>query len=148
MRQADGVWISATPSQNVRYVAGSSPGSDTLGVGIHDATTNSNISTFVVATTLYAAPVVTAASNITLRQGQSISASSLIASISNPSGDDILDYIYEDLGGGSGYFTLNGVKQPDNTPIHAFASDNVQYVGGSSPGTDTLKVGIFDVDDW
>ena len=114
-------------------------------MGIHDATTNSNISTFVVATTLYAAPVVTAASNITLRQGQSISASSLIASISNPSGDDILDYIYEDLGGGSGYFTLNGVKQPDNTPIHAFASDTVQYVGGSSPGTDTLKVGIFDV---
>jgi V8-like Glu-specific endopeptidase len=53
-----------------------------------------------------AAPVVTAVTSGTLATGQSISASSLIASISNPNGDDITNAIYEDLGGGSGYFTV------------------------------------------
>jgi hypothetical protein len=112
VRQADGVWISAAPSENVQYVAGASPGSDTLGVGIYDATTNSNISASVIATTIHAAPVVTAVPNVSLAEGQSISASSLFASISNPSGDDILEDIYEDFGGGSGYFTVDGLKYP------------------------------------
>jgi hypothetical protein len=143
VRQSDNVWISATPSDNVQYVAGSSPGSDTLGVGIHDATTDSDISTSVVATTIHAPPVVIAVLNVSLGEGQSIPVSS-IASISNPSGDDILEVIYEDFGGGSGYFTLNGLKYPDNTPLDASPSEDVEYVGGSSPGSDTLSLGIFD----
>jgi hypothetical protein len=144
VRQADGVWISATPSENVQYVAGASPGSDTLGVGIHDATTNSNISTSVVATSIHAAPMVTAVPNISLGEDQSIPASSLM-SISNPSGDDILENIYEDLGGGSGYFTVDGLKYSNGIPIYAVPSEDVQYVGGSSPGSDTLSVGIYDL---
>ncbi len=144
VRQADNVWISAAPSENVQYVAGSSPGSDTLGVGIHDATTNSDFSTSIVVTTVHAAPVVTAVPNISLGENLSIPVSS-IASIFNPSGDDILENIYEDFGGGSGYFTLNGLKYPDSTPLYALPSDDVEYVGGSSPGTDTLTVGIFDL---
>jgi V8-like Glu-specific endopeptidase len=145
VRQADGVWISAALSENVQYVAGASPGSDTLGVGIYDATTNSNISASVIATTIHAAPVVTAVPNVSLAEGQSISASSLFASISNPSGDDILEDIYEDFGGGSGYFTVDGLKYPDSIPIYATPSTEVQYVGGSSPSSDTLSVGIYDL---
>jgi hypothetical protein len=90
------------------------------------------------------APVVTAVPNASLVVGQSISASSLIASISNPSGDDITNDIYEDLGGGSGYFTVNGVRQADGVWISAALSENVQYVAGASPGSDTLGVGIYD----
>ena len=144
VRQPDDVWIDATPSENVQYVAGSLPGSDTLGVGIYDATTNSNFSTSLVATTIHVAPVVTAVPSISINEGQSIAASSLM-SISNPSGDDILDDVYEDLGGGSGYFTVDGVKWTDGIPIYATPSENVQYVGGSSPGSDTLTVGIYDL---
>jgi hypothetical protein len=143
VRQPDGVWISATPSKNVQYAAGSTPGSDTLGVGIVDATTNSDFSTSVVATTIHVPPVVTAVPNLSLGENQSIPVSS-IASIANPSGDDILEDIYEDLGGGSGYFTLNGLKYADNIPLDALPTDDVEYVGGSSPGSDTLTVGIFD----
>jgi V8-like Glu-specific endopeptidase len=90
------------------------------------------------------APVVTAVSDVSLAEGQVISASSLIASISNPSGDDITEDIYEDDGGGSGYFTVNGVRQADDVPIYADSSADVQYVAGSSPGSDTLSVGIYD----
>jgi hypothetical protein len=98
VRQPDGVWISAAPSESVQYVAGASPGSDTLGVGIFDATTNSNISTSVVATTVHAAPVVTAVPNVSL-----------------------------------------------SIPVYAAPSTEVQYVGGSSPSSDTLSVGIYDL---
>jgi hypothetical protein len=90
------------------------------------------------------APLVTAVSNVSLLDGQSISASSLIASISNPSGDDI-ENIYEDVGGGNGYFTVNGVRQADGVWISAAPSNDVQYVAGSSPGSDTLSVGIHDL---
>ncbi len=94
--------------------------------------------------TTHTAPVVTAASNVSLAEGQAIAASSLIASVSNPSGDDITEDLYEDAGGGSGYFTVNGVRQADSVWIYANASQNVQYVGGSSSGSDTLSVGIYD----
>ena len=94
--------------------------------------------------TTHIAPVVTAVSNVSLAEGQAIPASSLIASVSNPSGDDITEDLYEDAGGGSGYFTVNGVRQADGVWIYANASQNVQYVGGSSPGSDTLSVGIYD----
>ena len=90
------------------------------------------------------APVVTAVANVSLVENQSIPASSLIASISNPSGDAIAEYIYEDAGGGSGYFTLNGVRQADGVWIYAAPSADVQYVGGSSPGSDALAAGIYD----
>jgi V8-like Glu-specific endopeptidase len=88
-------------------------------------------------------PVVTAVSNISLREGQSIAASSLIVSISNPSGDAITA-IYEDEGGGTGYFTVNGVRQADGVWIAAGSGDDVQYVAGSVPGSDTLGVGLYD----
>ena len=90
------------------------------------------------------APVVTAVPSVSLVEDQSIPASSLIASISNPSGDDITEYIYEDAGGGSGYFTLNGLRYPDGEWISGVLSADVQYVGGSSPGSDALNVGIYD----
>ena len=94
--------------------------------------------------TTHIAPVVTAGSNVSLAEGQAIPASSLIASVSNPSGDDVTENLYEDAGGGSGYFTVNGVRQADSVWIYANASQNVQYVGGSSPGSDTLSVEIYD----
>jgi hypothetical protein len=90
------------------------------------------------------APSVTAVSNVSLREGQSIPASSLIASISNPRGDTITADLYVDLGGGSGYFTVNGVRQADGVWFSASPSADVEYVGGSSPGSDTLEVGIYD----
>ena len=87
---------------------------------------------------------VAAVSNVSLREGQSIPASSLIASIANPRGDSITEDLYADLGGGSGYFTVNGVRQADGAWFSASPSADVEYVGGSSPGSDTLEVGVYD----
>jgi FG-GAP-like repeat len=92
----------------------------------------------------YIAPTVAALANLSLREGQSISASSLIVSLLNPSGDAITEDLYVDLGGGSGYFTVNGVRQADGVWFSASPSADVEYVGGSSPGRDTLEVGIYD----
>jgi hypothetical protein len=89
-------------------------------------------------------PSVTAVSNVSLREGQSIPASSLFASVSDPNGDNITAEIFRDAGGGSGYFTVNGAPQPDGVWIYATPSEDVQYVGGSWPGSDTLSVGIYD----
>jgi VCBS repeat protein len=86
---------------------------------------------------------VTAVSSVSLREGQSVPASSLL-SISNPGGDPITEDLYADLGGGSGYFTVNGVRQADGVWFSASPSADVEYVGGSSPGSDTLEVGIHD----
>ena len=86
----------------------------------------------------------TAVPSVSIGEGQSIAASSLIASVSNPNGDAITEDIYQDLGGGSGYFTVNGAKQPDSVWIDATPSEDVQYVAGSSPGSDTLGVGVDD----
>jgi Tryptophan-rich Synechocystis species C-terminal domain len=67
-------------------------------------------------------------------------------SVSNPPGDTLTQYVFKDEGGGNGYFSVNGVAQPDNTVISVSTANlsTVQYVGGPSPATDTLQVGVYD----
>jgi VCBS repeat-containing protein len=151
VRQPDGQWIYPPSSSSVvKYVGGSAPGSDTLEVGVYDYTTNSyyTSSTTVAATTTTAphvAPTVFAVSSVSVPENQSIAASSLISSITNPSNDSITLDIFKDDGGGTGYFTVDGVRQPDRQWIYPPSSSSVvKYVGGSSPGTDTLEVGVYD----
>ena len=56
-------------------------------------------------------------SSFTVAAQQSVAASSFFT-ISNPSGDSITQYSFEDTGGGSGYFTLAGTAEPDGQVIH------------------------------
>ena len=76
--------------------------------------------------------------------GQAIDPSTLIVNISNPQNHPTGPEMFIDNGGGSGYLTLNGVAQPDGQWITAASGDVVQYVGGSSSGTDTLQIAIYD----
>jgi hypothetical protein len=89
-------------------------------------------------------PTINVNSNITIGENQSITPVSLITSISNPSDDSITQEGFLDQGGGSGHFAVNGVAQPDGTWIYPTNPNSVAYVGGTSPGTDTLEVGIYD----
>jgi len=76
--------------------------------------------------------------------GQAVSVANDL-SISNPSGDSLTTYWIEDLGGGTGHLTVGGVAEPNNTWIQATSKwGNVQYVGGSSLGSDNLEVRVFD----
>ncbi|HEX4052940.1 MAG TPA: Ig-like domain-containing protein, partial [Tepidisphaeraceae bacterium] len=115
----------------------------------HDTDTAGNIGTSTAVTytlNTQVTPTITAVSSVSVAEGQAITASSLVASVSNPNADTITPtiYIYEDEGGGSGYFTVNGVRQADGQWFYPLATDTVQYVGGSSPGTDSLEVGLYD----
>ena len=87
---------------------------------------------------------VSTVADVSVQAGQSIAASSLITSISNPHHDSITEYLYLDNGGGSGYFTVNGVHQPDGEWIYTSGSETVDYVGGASPGSDSVEVGVYD----
>jgi len=50
-----------------------------------------------------------------------------------------------DLGRGSGHLTVGGVSKPDGRWVQATSNwSNVQYVGGSAPGTDQLEVAVYD----
>ena len=84
--------------------------------------------------------------NVLVAENTSIPASSLITSISNPSGDSIADYAFWDGGTGNGHFTVNGTIQPDGQWIVVNASNlsSIQYVGGASPGSEQLFVDVYD----
>ena len=122
--------------------AGLSGQSSAFTYSVKDAAGNTTPGSATLAIAAHVAPTVTAVQGVSIAEGHVIPATSLIASVNNPSGDRITQDIFMDHGGGSGYFTVNGVRQGDNTWIYPNSSDNVQYVGGSSPGADVLQVGI------
>ncbi len=147
--EPDDYWVDVSTGSlsSVQYVGGSSPGSEPLYVDVYDATTGTwSVSSSLTATTTasHVAPTVTAVASVTVTENEAIAASSLISSITNPSNDSITLDIFKDDGGGSGYFTVNGVHQLDGSWIYPNPGDTVDYVGGPSPGTDTLEVGIYD----
>jgi hypothetical protein len=86
------------------------------------------------------------AQNVNVAVNASIGAGQLIASIPNPLGDSITEYGFWDGGTGNGHFALNGVAQPDGQWINVAASTvgAMQYVGGSSPGSETLYIDVYD----
>lgn len=134
---------------NAQYVGGSSPSSETLYVSVYDYTTNSysNFSP-LTATTTAATHVVPSVSvhDVSVAAGTSIAASSLVTSVSNPSGDSITQYVFYDAGGGGGHFTVGGVVQSAGQNIYVDLSNlsNALYVGGPSPGSETLYVAVYD----
>jgi hypothetical protein len=148
--QPDGQWIvvSASNLSSIQYVGGASPGSESLYVAAYDATagTWSNFSTLTATTVLPTTTITVNVQNVSVAENTSIAASSLIASVSNPSGDNITFYEFWDGGTGNGHFTVNGVIQPDGQWIVVSASNlsSIQYVGGVSPGSESLYVAAYD----
>jgi hypothetical protein len=144
--EADGQWFQAASNwSNVQYVGGSSAGTDQLEVAAYDAASGSFVysSRFNATTISHANPTITAQSfSVSPNQADSI-ASDL--SVSNPSGDNLTAYWVEDLGGGSGYIKVGGVREADRQWFQATGNwSNVQYVGGSSAGADQLEVAAYD----
>ena len=88
-------------------------------------------------------PTITA-TNFSVSANQSVGISSDLT-VSNPSGDKLTIYRVIDGGHGTGHLTVGGTVEPDGQWIVASANwSNVQYVGGSSAGTDALKVEAYD----
>jgi hypothetical protein len=146
--EPDGQWfyVAASNLGNVAYVGGSSPGTDTLLIEVYDATTSTWSAYSPLAVNTYDIPPTVNVQNVAVAENTAIPVSSLITSISNPSNDSISEFAFYDAGGGNGHFTVNGATEPDGQWIYVSANDlsNVDYVGGSSPGSDTLYVMAYD----
>jgi hypothetical protein len=96
------------------------------------------------------APTVTAYdTNVTMNAGNSVSASSLFRAY-DANGDAIRNYWFYDNNNnsGSGYFTVNGVKQTGSIYVTASQLNTVRYVAGSQASTDGIFVQAYDGKAW
>lgn len=93
------------------------------------------------------APAVSVAGqNFKILESHAVELASYI-SLSDPRGDAITQYSFYHAGGTSnGYLMVNGVAQRAGQWITVGASElsSVQYVGGSSPGRQSLHVEVYD----
>ena len=118
-----------------------------LGVLGFDVTSTPTLPTPDITPTPTAAgtlPTVTV-KNVSVPEGTAIGVLSFITSVTVASGDSIASYAFYD-GGSSGHFAIDGVAQPDNQWVYVLDTQlNItDYVGGSSPGSETLFVDAFD----
>ena len=137
--------VSAGNLSSVQYVGGFSAGTDTLIVDAYDATAAAWMPSVSVNAVSTAPSASVSVSSFTVFLHQAVAASTFF-SIANPNGDSITQYSFEDSGGGSGYFTVGGSVEPNGQAFTVSAANlsSVQYVGGSSAGTDTLTVDAYD----
>ena len=151
MRQVDDTWITvnAADLSQLLYVGGVSPGSESVDVAAWDGYNWSYFQTATVTTNAVSLPVITV-QNESVDENASISAASLIASVSDPNGYAITYYDFRDDGGTGGYFALNGVKQADNVFITVTAANlsQLRYVGGTTPGNELVDVAAWDGYNW
>lgn len=144
--QPDNTWInvSAADLPKLSYVAGSSAGSEVVDVEVYDGQW-SQYSSATVTTQAPPLPVVIAL-NQTVTANTSISAASLIAWTYDPNNYAITSYAFRDDGGSGGHLVLNGVVESDNTWITVSAADlsKLSYVAGSSAGSESVDVAVYD----
>ncbi len=144
----DGQWaiVDADSLANVVYHAGATPGTDTIQASVNDATLATWLPDTTFSMTTNVEPVVTLKS-FAAQEGASVSIAPLVG-VSNPSRDGITEYGFEDLGT-NGHFTVDygvAVAEPNAHWFYVPAWDlaAVQYVGGSTTGSDQVQVVAFD----
>jgi hypothetical protein len=147
VKLGDDQWIYVTAAQlaQLKYVAGAGAGTETIGVAAYDGTWSSVYATTVTtAAATQKPPTVTAASQ-SLYEGQSVTASSLIASTSDPNGKQITEYAFMDSGT-DGHLVYNGTTLTAGTWYDFTAAQlaTLTYVPGSAVGTDKVSIEVSD----
>ncbi len=150
--QASGGWITVSASNlaSLSYVGGAAPGSETVDVAAWDGVNWSYYQTATVTTQGPALPVVVAQAQ-TVQSNGLILAATLIGSVSDPNGYAITSYDFrDDGGGGGGHFSLSGVTQAAGGWISVSAANlsQLQFVGGTAPGSETVDVAAWDGVNW
>ena len=114
-----------------------------------DVTWTVNDGTFSNSTTseitIDRAPVATVA-NITLNPNGMTAAASTMVTASDPDGDPITTYAFQDTG--NGHFILNGAVEPNNQEIDVTAAQLSQLTYQGTGGTDTAEVRVSDGTSW
>jgi hypothetical protein len=145
VKQADGKWLILTASQlaNLKYFAGPGAGSETIWIEAYDGRQwSAQYSTTATTIASQPAPVpVVAAKSQALAAGQSVTASSLIASASVSGGGTITEYAIMDSGS-DGHLFYNGVALTAGTWYDFTLAQlaQVSYVAGSAAGTDKVSI--------
>ncbi len=151
VKQANGTWtaVSASNLSALTYVGAPSAGSEKIDVAAWDSVAWSNYQTATATTAASSAPVVKA-QNQSVAANASIQASTLIGSVTDPNDYTITNYQFRDDDNDGGYFSLNGVKQADNSWISVSASNlaNLTYVGAPSAGSETIDFEVYDGHSW
>ena len=148
------VVVDAVDLGSVRFVGGSSAATDTVIITVDDgfgwATTPSGYPTGTITTTVVpnTPPTVTVI-NTSIGNGQAVAAASLFTA-SDPDGDAFTRYAFKDLSAGGGFFTLNGsqIAADSFLVVDAAQLSQVQFVGGSSGGTDNIIITADDGEVW
>jgi hypothetical protein len=144
---AAGQWGVASNLGAVNYVGGSSAGSETLFFSASDGQGWSNSVTVTATTTANHVPVVSA-HDTSLAAGHSIAAASMITSVTDQDNDAITQYAFYDAGGAGGHFVINGQTLAAGQWGVASSLAAVSYVGGASPGSETLFISASDGVGW
>ncbi len=86
----------------------------------------------------------------TLSEGQTISGSSFVNSISDSAKRSITEYSIYDSGADGGHFVLNGVKLSDGAwhTLTTAQFAELQYVAGANAGSETISIQAFDGSQW
>jgi hypothetical protein len=86
----------------------------------------------------------------TLSEGQTISGSSFVSSVTDSGRRSITQYSVYDSGADGGYFLLNGVKLSNKAwhTLTAAQFAQLQYVAGSSAGSETISIKAYDGAQW
>lgn len=144
--------VAAEDLANIRYHAGTSIGMETLRFRANDGIFNSNVGR---ATAYSVNPNVTrpvmAASNITRVSHESIRVSTFFSG-SDPDGWPAVRMKFRDQNArsNSGYFVLDGIRQPSNSWFYVKAQDfeKLYYYTGTSKTSENLLGRYFDGASW
>ncbi|MEQ8958004.1 MAG: hypothetical protein RLP02_08790, partial [Coleofasciculus sp. C2-GNP5-27] len=157
VRQSGSIYVNASQLKDMQFVASSEAGkTETLAIRSFDGKHWSQYGNFVanplpingsVATNHL--PVISI-KNVTLSPGATVPGSSLF-SVQDSDGDDMQSYYFHnrDSSSNSGYFTLNGVKQPRTLYINASQLKDLQFVAGNEPDQEqSIVISAFDGKHW
>ncbi len=154
--QSFGQWIvvAAGNLSTVRYVGGSTAGSETLYVDVYDgeawASSVVGFASLTATTIAVNDPPVVTGQNASVAANGSVAASSLFSVTDAQGVGTIVRYDFWDGSNGAGYFTVNGVAQAAGQEIFVDAANlgTIRYVGGSTAGSEALYVRAYDGTAW
>ena len=148
VKQTSAFFVPPAQLSTVRFVGGSTAGTDSVTIYASDGQTWGSQSATITTQKVNQMPIVSA-NDQTVRRNQSMKPS---FSVTDADGDKITGYYFYDgnTSTTSGYFTVNGVKQADGLAFYVDADKlgTVSFVGGSSANSDTVYTQAYDGNAW
>jgi hypothetical protein len=151
VKQASAAWVTVAVSDvsKLVYIGGSVAGVENIDIAAYNGIAWSSYAVATVTTKASSLPSLLVQSQ-SLNSGDSILASTLITSYSDPNHLTITHFSFWDEGAAGGYLTLNGVKQASATWVTVNAADlsKVGYTGGDKASSEYVDIEVYNGHDW